>query len=351
MNAAERYGRYEPQNHGRFNTVMAAQRWIAELAEARRITRGQKLLLDELAKHVDAKGKTQKSIAFLARRCATTERTVQRYLRQLCPSKASNPEGWATRVLTRRFIHAVPEPGRKADNVPSWFTLEIPERFFAPKAPRRAPSKLSPGGGEIVTQAVILVPDQDQISETLHTCSNLAREPRAAEPERPPLPPEQAAPTPRPPPSEGAPAALVALCARLFPSHAPIAARAVARLAALGWPEKQIAAYLRRASSDRSLATNSTRHPLLTAVWLAEKRFRAPPPPPKPPDETPPPPADVAPGHANAPPVAPELASRIERARAALAAAEAKTGTKRRLTAQDSPEYDRGGDNPKEKKP
>lgn len=350
MTAAARAGRcwYRPENHRRVHTQIAAQRWIAELAETRQITRGAKLVLDELAKHVDAKGTTQKSIAFLAKRCAVSERTVQRYLRALCPSKAKNPEAWATRVVTRRFIHALPEPGRKADNVPSWFTLEIPDRFFAPKAPqapvRPTPvaKKVSPGGAQIVTQAVILGSSSSQKTVTLHPCSPLAPSSGGSEASREHEPPERSHPTPRPPPAGGeAPELAVTLCSRLFPSHAPIAHRAVARLAALGWTEAQIVAFLRKAARDPNLGPDRARHPLLTAVWLAEREFRT---APREPVETPPPSTHEPPERTDAPNVPAELRARIERARAALAAGEAKAAASRRVKALDPPNATGGGD-------
>jgi hypothetical protein len=369
--AAARKGQcwYRPVNHRRVHTQIAAQRWIAELAETGRVTRGQKYLLEELAKHVDAKGTTQKSIAFLARRCRVAERTLQIWLRGLCPSKAADPKAWSERILTRRFIHAVPEPGKQADNVPSWFTLEIPERFFAPKvkpprrppsappAPPRAPRPRSPGGVEKITQAVILGSDPVKISESLHPCSNLGRPgPRSPAPRPPPEIPVKAAPTPRPPPAEGAPLELaptptpappsvlaVALCAQLFPSHAPVAHKAVARLTALGWTDDQIARYLRKASKDPSLGATSTRHPLLAAVWLAERQFRDAPKLERPPDrlESPPPSAETPRPGAKTPP---PLRSAIETARATLEAAERKTGVKRRITSKDPPRDPGGGD-------
>lgn len=370
MSALARKGAcwYRPQNHRRINTQIAAQRFIAELAETRRISRGQKMALEEIAKHIDAKATTQKSIAFLAARCRVAERTLQIWLRGLCPSKESDPKGWAERVLTRRYIHAVPEPGKQADNVPSWFTIEIPERFFAPKvkaakrpppapaAPPRAPKPRSPGGVEKITQAVILGSDPEKISVTLHPCTNLGRSgPRPPATSPPPKIPEKAAPSPRPPPAEGAPqkptepsptpapALAVKLCAQLFPTHAPVAHKAVARLAALGWTEEQIARYLRKASKDPSLQATSTRHPLLTAVWLAEKEFREAPtlerPPPHP--ETAPPSVENA--RRGAPPP-PPLRSAIEVARATLEAAERKTGVKRRVTSKDPPRDPDGGD-------
>jgi hypothetical protein len=346
---------YPSDNHGRIHTQIAAQRWIAELVETGRITRGQKMLLEELAKFVDAKRTTQKSIAYLAKRCGVRDRTVQRYLRGLAPSKAKDPEAWSARVLTRRFIHAAPDssrvrdPGRGADNVPSWFTLEIPERFFTPKPPpqkaprpRPAPSpRLSPGGVEIVTQAVIIGSGSTEISATLHPCSNLAgSKPRAATPPTPspPEPPrKEAAPPPQPPPVGGD--LPVQVCAKLFPSHAPLAHRAVQRLAALGWSEGQIVTYLRKASKDPGLAPGNARHPLLTAVWLAEKQYRSPPSVPKRPS------SQAPPGPSAEPPIArpssggtdPKLLERIELARRALSDVEVRTGVRRPRSVADLP--------------
>lgn len=344
---------YKPVNHRRIQTQIAAQRFIAELAEQRRITRGQKMLLDELARFVDAKGTTQKSIAFLAKRCRVAERTIQTYLRGLCPSKAERPEAWATRVLTRRYIHLVSDRG-KADNVPSWFTIEIPERFFTPKGPRRVPadprpasSPRSPGGVEKITQAVILGSDPVERTKTLHPCTNLRRSAASPpKPAKPHAPPAQAAPTPAAPSRGGGeppepPALVVKLCAQLFPSHAPVAHKAVARLAALGWTENTIARYLRKASEDASLGRAS--HPLLTAVWLAEREFRSPPPRSPRPVETALPDAETSSSHANTPPTPPALLERIERAKAAQRAGIAKSETKRRRKALDPPDDQGGG--------
>ncbi len=367
MIAAQRAGScwYRSENQGRINMQIAAQRWIAELVETGRITRGQKMLLEEIAKFVDAKRTTQKSIAFLAKRCGVRDRTIQRYLRGLCPSKAKNPEAWQARVVTRRFIHAAPEPGRKADNVPSWFTLEIPERFFAPKTPagmtrkrreipppkpvtRRSATAVpdrSPGGVEIVTQAVILGSVTTEITETLHPCTNLGPPPApsgSAAPNPPaPLPPtpERVVPPPPPPPVGGALA--VSVCAKLFPSHAPLAHRAVLRLAALGWSEAEIVTYLRKASKDPGLAPGNARHPLLTAVWLAERDYRQ---PPRPPNRRSAPraPENPEPTTATAtdPPtraIDPTLLGRIARAKEALALAERRTGVTRPRSVQDLP--------------
>jgi hypothetical protein len=75
----------------------------------------------------------------------------------------------------------------------------------------------------------------------------------------------------------------------LFPSHAGVAHRAVAKLRALGWSDDAIASYLKSASRDPSV--QKADHPLSAAVWRAENEIRKPPKPPKPPS----PPSSPAP--------------------------------------------------------
>jgi hypothetical protein len=373
---------YRPTNAGRFNAQIAAQRFISDLMRDKRIDRGERAVLEVLAKFVDAKRTTQKSIAFLAEQVGVKERTVQRHLRKLCPSKKKNPEAWARRVLTRRFIHAVAEPGKQADNVPSWFTIETPPEYttarprgVASTAPRNPaprqnaaserPASMSPGGVQNVTQAVIIGSGSTEISRSLHPSTNLGpvSEPSASvaplapvvagRPTGSPPPPSpvSAVPPPNPRPAGGAdrgtqpPSLLVMLCARLFPSHAPIAHRAVARLQALGWTDDAIATYLRRASNDPNLSAYRAHHPLLTAVWLAEKSFRtAPQPkPPEEPRETPPPLTHAGPGRATTTGLDARLAEAIERAKTAT---RRELAPKRRLTPDDFPDRGAGGRGP-----
>lgn len=157
------------------------------------------------------------------------------------------------------------------------------------------------------------------------------------------MPPPKEAPPPLPPPAGGVSLAVI-LCAKLFPTYAPIAHHMVARLAALGWTEDRIATYLRTASKDPSLAPSVTAHPLHTAVWRAEHRFRQPPGEAPPvPHETAPPSAPAPPQHVDAPPPPPLLQSKIDEARATLEAAHRKVGLKRRRIPNDPPDGE-GGD-------
>ncbi len=344
---------YRPQNQGRRVMQVAIERYADELARKRLLGRGEKQLVDLMARFVDARGITQKSIAFLAEGIRTTERTVQRYLRRLCPNKETNPAGWEKRILPRQYIHAVPEPGKKRDNLPSWFRFDTMDPKFlqplpsasaakrrgglrliqesseriarlgeapAPRAqvsagndqkatsaqansprnfrgiskevPARRPGagekKLSPGGGEKITQAGIIGSETKEISETLPSLLPPGPATRAGEAPTTADPPAEQVEnargeTPRtpsaPPKWQPKHVELVVLAARLFPSHVAKAPEAIARLEALGLTADQIAAKLRRDSKDRSLELAN--HPLLAAVSRAEKAFllaRSPPP-------------------------------------------------------------------------
>jgi hypothetical protein len=339
VSAAARKGScwYRPDNPGRWPVRIAAERFAADLLAEGRIIRQEKDLLDEIARWIDRKATAQLSIAFLAARRRMSERTIQLHLRRLAPSKQKDPDGWAKRVLTRRFMHLAPEPGKKADNAPSWFTIEIPARYFERPKPRPAPAPpppappppapaprpdespsqeprpfpwpvpgvvggkhppkmVSPGGVEKITQAVILGSDREEISETIHPCTNLgAPLPPAAEPpERAELaPPVRGGASDKPdagtsPPAAGAkqqpppdtpapgkqrpPPELVKLAAQLFPSHVGRAAWAVEKLQGLGLTDKQIKRTLKSAARDRSIERAD--HPLLTVVWRVEKTWR-----------------------------------------------------------------------------
>jgi len=335
--AVKRVGSWwlRPKNQGRVATRQAADRWIDHLASTGSADKNELAVMHLMARVCDREGMLQKSIAWFAARLGWSERTVQRTLRNLSPSRAKDPEGWAARRVDRRMMHQHSDtPGKRADNVPSWFKLMVPAEFFGPvgrlvdgdgtepadaylrrrprkrpddasairerpghgcrailrrrsplsrgatsAVPRRlSPELLSPGEGQSVTQAVILGTERVEINETFHPCTNLDRALARLTPDAAAHSPrvEETASPQAPRSGEGHAVArspeLVVLAAKLFESHAPVAHKAVARLEGLGLTEEQIRRTLKRAARDPSIA--KAQHPLLTAVWRVEHTFR-----------------------------------------------------------------------------
>jgi hypothetical protein len=325
---------YRNQNEGAFRARQAADRYINDLAcgrelgpDGRPLRRRAIDFLRAILRALDGQGTTQKTLAWVAERMPASERTAQRALRDLAPQRKKHPELWGRRIINVKEVHHRREATKKNEwNAPHWLTILVPARYWTGRPPERllklvtgpasAPFEAHPviagsgrgdqkrlsGGGDKTSPKQIdpgsgslLLPETFHPSGSLSTPrAKAAPEPPA--PSSPPRPIQAASPTPTPAPigcgdlPTGPPEPIVQRVRDLFPSHAGVAHRAVAKLRALGWSDDVIASYLKSASRDPSLQPGKADHPLSAAVWRAEKELRKPPTPPRPPREPIPPP-------------------------------------------------------------
>lgn len=258
--------------------------------------------------------------------------------------------------LARAF--SGPPPAPPAPRSPAAETPAISEAAPPPAAAAAPPAKptLVHGVGHQVhakTRSLYERNLSEQISVNLHPSSPLTRARSKAEANPPPTPPAPKAPPPSnaegpPAPEVSGPLALLTmLCAQLFPRWKPVADRAVRRLKALNWTDDEVATYLRQAAKNGSFHTPGTHCPLFAAVTWAERHERV---PPKPQRSPMPPAAPAREGPTDRPhvPIPAHLKSKIDQARAALDAAERKTGLRRppSTSERESPSghgEDRGG--------